>query len=46
MELADSRRKGLFRLTISPAGKCENFAVVTERQWQLELPNFKNIEGK
>ena len=32
----------LFRLAKSPAGKCKNFAIVTDAygQWQLELPNL------
>ena len=27
----------LFRLAKSSSGKCENFAIVTDAQWQLEL---------
>ena len=30
----------LFCLVKTPAGKCENFALVTDGQWQLELPNL------
>ncbi|CAH3161108.1 unnamed protein product, partial [Pocillopora meandrina] len=32
-------------LAKSPAGKCENFAIVTDGQWQLELPNLISDEG-
>nr|XP_058956146.1 uncharacterized protein LOC131783420 [Pocillopora verrucosa] len=35
----------LFRLAKSPAGKCENFAIVTDGQWQLELPNLISDES-
>ncbi len=36
----------LFRLVRTPAGKCENFAIVTDGQWQLELPNLIADESK
>ena len=35
----------LFRLAKSSTGKCENFAIVTDGQWQLELPNLISDEG-
>ena len=35
----------LFRLAKSPAGKCENFAIATDGQWQLELPNLISDES-
>ncbi|XP_066023596.1 uncharacterized protein [Pocillopora verrucosa] len=35
----------LFRLAKSPAGKCENFAILTDGQWQLELPNLISDES-
>ena len=35
----------LFRLAKSSTGKCENFAIVTDGQWQLELPKLKYDEG-
>ena len=35
----------LFRLANSPAGKCENFAVMTNEQWQPELPNLISDES-
>jgi len=36
----------LFRLAKSSAGgKCENFAIVTDGQWQLELPNLISDES-
>ena len=28
------------------AGKCENFAIVTDGQWQLELPNLISDESR
>ena len=34
----------LFRLAKSPAGKCENFAIVTDGQWQLELSDESSSE--
>ena len=35
----------LFRLAKSSKGKCENFAIVIDGQWQLELPNLISDEG-
>ena len=35
----------LFRLAKSSTGKCENFAIVTDGQRQLELPNLISHEG-
>ena len=35
----------LFRLAKSSTGKCENFAIVTDGQWQLELSNLISDEG-
>ena len=35
----------LFCLAKSPAGKCENFAIMTDGQWQLELPNLISDES-
>ena len=35
----------LFRLAKSSTGKCENFAIVTDGQWQVELPNLISDEG-
>ena len=35
----------LFRLAKYSTGKCENFAIVTDGQWQLELPNLISDEG-
>ena len=35
----------LFRLAKSPAGKCENFAIVTDGHWQLEIPNLISDES-
>ena len=35
----------LFRLAKSSTGKCENFAIVTDGQWQLDLPNLITDEG-
>ena len=35
----------LFRLAKSSTGKCENFALITDGQWQLELPNLISDEG-
>ena len=35
----------LFCLAKSPAGKCENFVIVTDRQWQLELPHLISDES-
>ena len=35
----------LFRLAKSSTGKCENFAIVTDGQWQLDLPNLISDEG-
>ena len=35
----------LFRLAKSSMGKCENFAIVTDGQWRLELPNLISDEG-
>ena len=35
----------LFRLAESSTGKCENFAIVTDGKWQLELPNLISDEG-
>ena len=30
----------LFRLAKSSTGKCENFAIVTDGQWQVDLQNL------
>ena len=35
----------LFSLAKLSTGKCENFAIVTDGQWQLELPNLTSDEG-
>jgi len=35
----------LFRLAKSSTGKCENFAIVTDGQRQLELPNLISDDG-
>ena len=35
----------LFCLAKSPAGKCENFVIVTDGQWQLELPHLISDES-
>ena len=35
----------LFCLAKSSTGKCNNFAIVTDGQWQLELPNLISDEG-
>ena len=35
----------LFRLAKSSTGRCLNFAIVTDEQWQLELPNLISDEG-
>ena len=35
----------LFRLAKSPGGKCENCAIVTDGQWQLELSNLISDES-
>ena len=35
----------LFRLAESSTGKCENFAIVTDGKWQLELPSLISDEG-
>ena len=35
----------IFRLAKSSTGKCENFAIVTDGQGQLELPNSISDEG-
>ena len=35
----------LFRLAKSSTGKCENFAIVTDGQWQVDLQNLISNEG-
>ncbi|PFX31459.1 hypothetical protein AWC38_SpisGene3736 [Stylophora pistillata] len=35
----------LFRLEKSSTGKCENLDIVTDGQWQLQLPNLISDEG-
>ena len=40
-----SLKLSIFRLAKSSTGKCENFAIVTDGQWQLELPNLISDEG-
>ena len=35
----------IFRLARSPVGKCENFAIVTDGQWQLKLSNLTSDES-
>ena len=35
----------LFRLAKSSTGKCENFAIVTDGQWQVDLQNLISDEG-
>ena len=34
---------GVFRMKRATAGTCENLAIVTDGQWQLELPNLISI---
>ena len=33
----------LIRVAKSSTGKCENFAIGTDGQWQLELPNLISV---